>query len=93
MTKEEFIAALNQNAKLVRVEHGLTQDEMARVLGLSKKTVVEIEKGRSSLGWTGAVTLSSLFSSSQVLEGIFGGEQRDLIHALIFDGIASIGKK
>lgn len=62
MTRETFVAELDRQVKLVRTEYGFTQDVMARVLGISKKTLVEIEKGRSSLGWTGAVALCSIFS-------------------------------
>ena len=51
MTKEQFILEMNRQVKLVRTEYGLTQEAMAMALGLSKKTLVEIEKGRSSLGW------------------------------------------
>ncbi|MBQ2846019.1 MAG: helix-turn-helix domain-containing protein, partial [Firmicutes bacterium] len=52
MTREEFIKQIDGQVKLVRTEYGFTQDVMARVVGISKKTLVEIEKGRSSLGWT-----------------------------------------
>ena len=69
MQKDEFIAEMNHQVKLVRTEYGLTQDAMAKALGLSKKTLVEIEKGRSTLGWMGAVAFSSIFSASQVLSG------------------------
>lgn len=30
MKREHFVAEMNRNAKLVRVENGLTQEEMAR---------------------------------------------------------------
>ena len=87
MQKDEFIAEMNYQVKLVRTEYGLTQDAMAKVLGLSKKTLVEIEKGRSSLGWMGAVAFSSIFSASQVLSGALGGEAEDMILALAFEDL------
>ena len=46
MTKKEFAAALDSALKAVRKEYGFTQEKMAAVLGISKKTLVEIEKGR-----------------------------------------------
>ena len=73
MTKNELIHTMNQQVKLVRTEYGFTQEVMAQTLGLSKKTLVEIEKGRSSLGWTGTVAFCTLFSQSQVLAGLLGG--------------------
>ena len=84
MTRETFVAELDRQVKLVRTEYGYTQEMMAKVLGISKKTLVEIEKGRSSLGWTGAVALCTIFSGSQVLSGLLGGEAGDMIRALAF---------
>lgn len=40
---------------------------MAHELGISKKTLVGIEKGRSSLGWTGSAALCLLFGDSETL--------------------------
>ena len=87
MKKDEFIAEMNHQVKLVRTEYGLTQDAMAKALGLSKKTLVEIEKGRSTLGWMGAVAFISIFSASQVLSGALGGEAEDMILALAFEDL------
>ena len=87
MTREEFVAELDRQVKLVRTEYGFNQEVMARVLGISKKTMVEIEKGRSSLGWTGAVALCAIFSGSQVLSGLLGGEAGDMVRALAFQDL------
>ena len=85
MTRAEFVAELDGQVKLVRTEYGFTQEVMANVLGLSKKTLVEIEKGRSSLGWMGAVAFCSLFADSRVLSGLLGGEASDMVLALAFE--------
>lgn len=87
MTREEFVAELDRQVKLVRTEYGFNQEIMARVLGISKKTLVEIEKGRTSLNWTGAVALCTIFSGSQVLSGVLGGEAGELIRALAFQDL------
>ena len=87
MTREKFVAELDRQVKLVRTEYGFNQEVMARVLGISKKTLVEIEKGRSSLGWTGAVALCAIFSGSQVLSGLLGGEAGDMVRALAFQDL------
>ena len=84
MNRREFVAQADGLERLVRTEFDLTQEKMALVLGLSKKTLVEIEKGRTSLGWAGAVTLCTLFSDSQVLQNAYGGELSDLLKALAF---------
>ena len=93
MTKEQFIREMDQQVKLVRTEYSLTQETMARALGLSKKTLVEIEKGRTSLGWTGAVALCTIFSGSQVLSGLLGGEAGDMIRALAFQDLKPVYPK
>ncbi|MGC2872973.1 helix-turn-helix transcriptional regulator [Ihubacter sp. mB4P-1] len=86
MTKEEFINECNQIEKLIRTEYRYSQDHMAEVLGISKKTLVEIEKGRRTLGWSGSIVLCTLFDDSQVLAGTFGGIPSDMIQALAFEG-------
>ena len=85
MTKKEFAAQMDGVLKAVRKEYGFTQEKMAAVLGISKKTLVEIEKERSSLGWTGAAAFAVIFSESSVLQERFGGELTDLVEALAFE--------
>ncbi|MBR3168055.1 MAG: helix-turn-helix transcriptional regulator [Erysipelotrichaceae bacterium] len=85
MNKTEFLERITELEKLIRIEHKLHQDQMAAILGISKKTLVESEKGRRLLGWTEAVALVSIFSDSTVLQNAFGGELSDLIRALAFE--------
>lgn len=87
MTREEFIAEVNSKLKLVRTEYGLTQDKMAVILGISKKTLVESEKGRRSIGWTEAVALITIFQSSTILQNSFGGDPVGVVSALAFEDI------
>ena len=84
MTKKEFSAEMDGAVKAVRKEYGFTQEKMAAVLGISKKTLVEIEKGRSSLGWTGAAAFAGIFRESCILQEKFGGDLDDLVEALAF---------
>ena len=86
MTRKTFIEEMDIHLKLVRTEYGYTQEMMAQVLGLSKKTLVEIEKGRSSLGWMGAVAFAMLFSESRILSSLLGGEASDMVKAIAFEG-------
>lgn len=84
MSREEFIEMISNKLKLIRSEKNFTQDKMAEILGLSKKTLVQIEKGRSSLGWSGAVVVCSLFEDSEILQMMLGGEPKDLMLSLAF---------
>lgn len=86
MDKNEFIVKCNEKLKLIRTEYNFSQEKTAQILGLSKKTIIEIEKGRSSLGWSGGVTLCTLFRNSEILAAIFGGDPTDIIMALAFEG-------
>lgn len=88
MTREEFTKLMDSRLKLVRTEFGLTQDKMALALGISKKTLVEIEKGRRTLGWTGAVACGTIFGTSTILQNDFGGELTDLLRSLGLDDLS-----
>lgn len=84
MTKGEFTARMDGYLKAVRKEYGFTQEKMAAALGISKKTLVEIEKGRRTLGWTGAAAFAAIFGESRILQEGFGGEMGDLVEAIAF---------
>ena len=86
MDRNEFITKCNEKLKLVRTEYNFSQEKAAYILGLSKKTVVEIEKGRSSLGWGGSVAFCTIFGNSEVLSAVFGGNPTDIVMALAFEG-------
>lgn len=58
---------------------------MAEILGISKKTLIQIEKGRATLGWTGVVALCTLFKDSEILEMTFGGHPLDIILNIAFE--------
>lgn len=85
MTRESFIALCDRKEKLVRNELGYSQEKMSTLLGLSKKTLVEIEKWRSSLGWQGAVTLCTLFQNTREITLTFGSDVPALLRALTED--------
>jgi DNA-binding XRE family transcriptional regulator len=85
MTRNEFINLIDQKVKLIRIEKGYSQDKMAEILGISKKTLIQVEKGRSSLGWTNSVALCTIFQESEILEMTFGGDTNYLVLSLAFD--------
>ncbi len=84
MDRNEFVRKADEKLKLVRTEYGFNQEKMADVLGISKKTLVQIEKGRSSLGWTGTVALCTIFERSEVLEAAFDGAAAEMVMTLAF---------
>ncbi len=86
MDKKEFAARLSDELKLIRTEYGLTQEEMAAILGVSKKTLVETEKNRRRLSWTESAALAAIFAQSRVLQNALGGDPTDMLAALAFAG-------
>ena len=87
MTREELIKEVNSRLKLVRTEYGLTQDKMAAILGISKKTLVESEKGRRSIGWTETVALTAIFSNSEILKDALGDDYREMLSVLALEDV------
>ncbi|ELC8441386.1 transcriptional regulator [Clostridium perfringens] len=84
MNKEDFIEKINSKVKLIRSENNFTQDRMAEIIGISKKTLVQIEKGRGSLGWSGSVVVCTLFKDSEILKMALGEDIFDIISSLAF---------
>jgi DNA-binding XRE family transcriptional regulator len=82
--KEELVQQLSQQIKLVRTEFGYTQEEMSEKLGISKKTLVQIEKGRQKAGWTQVVALCALFQQSSVLQNALGGDPLEVVQTIAF---------
>ena len=87
MERSEFISIMNRKIKLIRTEFDLTQEKMAEAIGISKKTLVEIEKGRNSLSWSAAVAAAVIFADSSILDEAFGGETSDLVKVVALNGL------
>jgi len=87
MTRTDFTEKMQQLEPAVRAEFDLTQDKMATAIGVSKKTLVEMEKRRISMGWSQAVALACVFSASQILQNAFGGNPTELIPDLALTGM------
>ena len=87
MTRDDFVTIVNSKLKLVRTEYGLTQDKMAVILGISKKSLVESEKGRRSISWTEAVALTSIFEKSTILNDALGEDYASMVSALALQDV------
>ncbi|TGB04492.1 helix-turn-helix transcriptional regulator [Halobacillus salinus] len=87
MDKEDLRSQVSEKMKLIRVEYGYTQNRMADCLGLSKKTLVQIEKGRTLAGWTTVVAVCSLFQGSEVLKGMLGDAPIEIVETLAHDQV------
>ncbi|MFD2682626.1 helix-turn-helix transcriptional regulator [Bacillus seohaeanensis] len=82
MDKEYFTKLISNKMKLVRTEQGFSQDKMAEILGISKKTLVQIEKGRTTANWTTTVAFCALFNQSELLVSVIGDNPVEFIQLI-----------
>ena len=93
MHRDELIRICDSQLMHVRNEFSYSQTTMAYALGISKKTLVDIEKGRRSLGWSCTVTLIALFPASQSLAQAFNpNSPLALAQSLMFEGDTATGR-
>lgn len=88
MDKEQVTELISNKMKLIRTEMGYTQFKMAEVLGMSKKTLVQIEKGRTKASWTNVIAVCALFRSSEVLQSVLGSEPLEIIEIVAHESIS-----
>ncbi|KMJ58722.1 XRE family transcriptional regulator [Bacillus sp. LL01] len=87
MNQNEAISLISSKIKLIRTEHDYTQDRMAEILGISKKTLVQIEKGRNLAGWTVCAATCALFRESQVLSSVLGADPLEVMETIAHEKI------
>jgi len=80
-------ASISSNIEKARTLRGYSQEQVARALGVSRPTYVNIEFGRKELTVSQAKALSSMLCIG--IEDIFGANSED---SLFFDVIASTEK-
>jgi len=86
MNREQLITLISEKLKLIRTEKNLTQDQMSDLLGLSKKTLVQIEKGRIQAGWTTTVAVCTLCRESSILQHELGGDPLEVVDLIANNG-------
>ncbi|MGE7675827.1 helix-turn-helix transcriptional regulator [Lysinibacillus sp. NPDC094403] len=86
MDREQLITLISEKLKLIRTEKDLTQDQMSDLLGLSKKTLVQIEKGRIHTGWTTTVAVCALCRESSILQHELGGDPLEVVDLIANNG-------
>ena len=55
---------------------------MAITIGLSKKTLIQIEKKRSKLKWPEAVTFVTIFNDNKLVKSLFGDEVIEIVQSI-----------
>ncbi|WHY68261.1 helix-turn-helix domain-containing protein [Neobacillus sp. SuZ13] len=87
MTRDEIIMQVSEKLRLIRTEVGYTQDKMADIIGVSKKTLVQIEKGRVLANWSTVVSICALFRESETVQFLFGNEPLEVLETVAREGI------
>jgi len=87
MTRDEIIMQVSEKLRLIRTEAGYTQDKMADIIGVSKKTLVQIEKGRVLANWPTVVSICALFRETETVQFLFGNEPLEVLETVALDGI------
>lgn len=82
MNREEIIAKVSEKLRLIRTEAGYTQDKMADIIGVSKKTLVQIEKGRVQANWSTVVSICALFRETETVQFLFGNEPLEVLETV-----------
>jgi DNA-binding XRE family transcriptional regulator len=81
-SKDMFDRMISEKVLLIRTEARMTQEQMASMIGLSKKTLVQVEKERKTLGFTAAALVSILFRKSEIIQAMFGESTLDIVELI-----------
>ncbi len=87
MDQQELIETVSLKIRLIRLEKELSQEEMSKILGISKKTLIQIEKGRVAASWNVVVTCVALFEQSEILQNGLGDESLEVVRLITFNHI------
>jgi DNA-binding XRE family transcriptional regulator len=87
VNREEIIMQVSDKLRLIRTEAGYTQDKMAEIVGISKKTLVQIEKGRVRANWSTVVSICALFRETETVLFLFGNEPLEVLETVAREGI------
>ncbi|SDN80034.1 DNA-binding transcriptional regulator, XRE-family HTH domain [Psychrobacillus sp. OK028] len=87
MNKEYLMELITMRIRMIRLEKGYSQEKMASILGISKKTLVQIEKERVQAGWSTVIAVVALFRDSEILQIVLGDDPLEVLETIAHDGI------
>lgn len=64
MERIEFIAKMAENLPTLRTKLNMTQEELGRLIGVSRSTVILFEKGQRKMTWNTFLSLILIFSKN-----------------------------
>jgi len=63
--REEYINRMVENLPLLRTATSLTQEQLAEKVGVSRQTIIAIEKKKRCLSWTLYLALIAIFIANE----------------------------
>ena len=63
--REEYINRMVENLSLLRTATSLTQEQLAEKVGVSRQTIIAIEKKKRCLSWTLYLALIAIFIANE----------------------------
>lgn len=72
LRRDELIKRVSDELVNIRKESKLTQDEMGNILGISKNTIVSVEKNGKPLSWAVVMSAVMLFNQTSSIKLIIG---------------------
>jgi DNA-binding XRE family transcriptional regulator len=79
---------ISKRLRLLRNEYNFSQEKMSEILGISKKTLVQIEKDRVNASWTVVVAVCGLFRESEIIKMTIGEDPIGIAEAISFDKLS-----
>lgn len=87
MTKEKLTHTVSQSLRLIRNEYHVSQDVFSEMIGITKKTLVQIEKDRSLASWSVVIAVVMLFKDSQILKMNLNDDPPQVLLSIVFDSV------
>ncbi len=88
ITQLELRKKISNSMKLLCAEYGYSQQEMANSVGLSKKTLIQVEKERILLSWVATCAVCAVYHSSRQLLMELGEDPINIIETLAHDNLS-----
>lgn len=88
MTKKQLTQITSQSLRLIRNEYHLSQDLFSEMIGITKKTLVQIEKDRAYASWSVVIAVIMLFQDSHILKMNLQDEPSLVLKSIVFDSMA-----
>lgn len=63
--RSHYVRLMAQNLPLLRASLGLSQSELAQIIGTTRQTISAVESGARELSWSNFISLLHIFTQNQ----------------------------